>query len=149
MFTNQKIRLRPAVLADIENVFTWRNHPTIREHSLHHEILTWDKHKEWFERILASPNHHLLIAEKDKQPVGVLRFDVEHLNAEVSIYLVPGFDGQGLGKTILDCGQAWIKNKAPAVTKLTARILSENTKSIRLFTKSGYKQIYGYFELTL
>ena len=42
------------------------------------------------ERVLADPKRVLLIAEDAHGPVGVVRFDLDGAEAEISVYRTPG-----------------------------------------------------------
>jgi L-amino acid N-acyltransferase YncA len=59
--------------------------------------------------------------------------------AEVSVYIDPAYQGQGLGKTLL---QALIsESEAGGIWTLQAGIFPENTASIRLHESAGFRQI--------
>jgi len=132
--------LRPATIQDKKNLFFWRNHEAVRRFSLDSSAISWQTHGLWLEKILANPNQALLIAESGGGPVGVLRFDVEATQAWVSVYLVPEKIGQGYGAHLLLAGIQWMQDQRPEVQRLIAEIVSENSPSIRVFEKAGYRR---------
>lgn len=152
------LRLRPAALADRENLFHWRNHERIREASLDTAPIPWEAHCAWLERTLSHPNRALLIGELPivlptnatsttpitkppgvpYDPIGVLRYDMTIPEAVVSIYLLPDKIGQGFGVPLLNAGSHWIKQAYPSIERIVATIRPENQASIHTFTKAGY-----------
>lgn len=65
--------------------------------------------------------------------------------AEVTIYLDPGFLGQGIGSSALSFIEATGRNKGFHV--LVATVCTENEKSIRLFEKHGYTKCAHFKEI--
>ena len=46
------LNLRPVNFDDRKILFEWRNDSFTRKNSLHTEIVNWEKHCQWFEKIL-------------------------------------------------------------------------------------------------
>lgn len=134
----EDIILRVATIADAEIVFDWRNAPETREYFFDPQPLNKAEHITWFTQSLTMPSRCLLIAELDKKPAGVLRFDFVKQRAEIDIYLCPGLKGQGLGTRILLAGNEWIKRHFPMIETLEAKIIANNVASTRAFEKSGF-----------
>jgi RimJ/RimL family protein N-acetyltransferase len=141
--------LRPAKIEDARPLFEWRNAPETRQYFNDVAPIEWSAHVTWLQNLLRDHRRHLLIGMVQDRPVGVLRYDVEDDVAVVSIYLVPGQSGRGLGTELLRRGAAWARNSLPSVTRLAAQILPENVGSIRAFTKAGFIQTGGRYELTI
>ena len=141
--------LRPAVEADAERVYSWRNHPLVRRASLDTREIPWEEHLAWFRRALESAERRLLIAEQDESPVGVLRFDVKEEQAEISIYLDPGRTGQGLGTAMLRAGVEWARGKLQGVKVLSARIRPDNPGSLKAFEKAGFSESWRVYDMNL
>lgn len=134
------IRLRPANRDDAASLHDWRNHPVVRAVSRSAEKIEYAQHLRWLDAVLADPDRYLLIGQRDGQPVGVLRFDVEQDAAEVSIYLTPERIGRGEGAALLLAGEAWLRAERPAVRCLNAWVNTGNGASQRLFERCGYDQ---------
>lgn len=130
--------MRAAVHEDMHKLFDWRNHPSIRAVSRNSEPLAWESHKRWFDSVIADNKKHLLIAESDSDEIGVVRFDMMHDEAEISIYLVPDSDNSGKGSELLRAAELWLAEHFPNVLKLRAEVLGANDRSQHLFQSNGY-----------
>jgi UDP-2,4-diacetamido-2,4,6-trideoxy-beta-L-altropyranose hydrolase len=83
-------------------------------------------------------NRLVLIAEIDRIPIGVIRFDIDNTTALISIYLVPRDDTKGFGSNLLIRAEEWLKSNRSDVINIRAEVLGDNIKSQRLFSKSNY-----------
>lgn len=132
-------------MQDAELVFDWRNAPETRKYFFDTRPLNKQEHMIWFEKSLTMPSRCILIAERDKNPIGVLRFDFINTAAEIDIYLQPGLAGNGLGTQILLAGTQWISTNYSQINTLRARVIAENIPSKRAFEKAGFHaSIYTY-----
>lgn len=132
------IEIRLANSADSKNIYSWRNHPTIRKHSGSSNEIEWVEHEKWFANKCGQFHHPILIGHIQKQPIGVVRFDIRENVADVSIYRVPDSGHQGIGKNLLCKAEDWLKLNHPQVVAVHAWVLQENERSKRLFEKSHY-----------
>jgi RimJ/RimL family protein N-acetyltransferase len=133
------IEIRVARQDDSEKLFEWRNHPTIRAASRKSEVINQEDHQKWFASVLASPDRLLLIGQREGLPVGVVRFDIQGDEAEVSIYLVPDMQQSGQGRELLQSAEYWVSANRPEVNKISAYVLGGNERSQYLFSGAGYK----------
>lgn len=122
---------------DSEKLFLWRNHTTIRQFSRNSAPIEWDDHCRWFAALLNDSNRVLLIGLRGDEAVGVVRFDILDVQAEISIYLVPGIVGYGF--ELLQSAEAWFAENHPQVNLLHAHVLEDNTRSHKLFLSAGYR----------
>jgi L-amino acid N-acyltransferase YncA len=132
------IAIRLANAADSKNIFSWRNHPTIRKHSGSSNEIEWVEHEKWFVNRCGKPHHPILIGHIQQQPIGVVRFDIRENLADVSIYRVPDSGHPGIGKNLLCKAEAWLKHNYPYVVAVHACVLQANERSKKLFEKSQY-----------
>lgn len=132
--------LRLAEDKDAGLLYAWRNHPAIRQVSRSSEAIDRGRHEEWFFRVMHDDQRHLLVGLLGPQEVGVIRFDLNGQNAEISLYLDPELKGQGLGGALLDAGECWLKDNYPNVKLLAADVLAGNIASEKLFERFGYKR---------
>jgi len=135
----ESIAIRSALSTDSHSLFEWRNHSSIRSVSRNTEIINWNDHQEWITAVLNDPHKFLLVGELENCPVGVVRFDVENDQAEVSIYLVPGTQFVGKGKQLLQSAETWLFQNHPEVSCINANVLRNNKQSENLFLKAGYQ----------
>ena len=133
------IQMRPATKDDSARLFEWRNHPSIRNVSLNSKEITQATHEQWFASVLADRDRILLIGTRNQIEVGVVRFDIEHNEAEVSIYLCPFPPEPGLGSDLLQSAEQYLRNFRPTTTHIHAQVLDTNEPSKRLFLGMNYE----------
>jgi UDP-2,4-diacetamido-2,4,6-trideoxy-beta-L-altropyranose hydrolase len=133
------IKMRLATKDDSEQLFNWRNHPSIRAVSRNSEEISSTDHQEWYSVVLSSSERLLLIGECQDKPVGVVRFDIEGNEAEVSIYVVPDTHLPGVGQGLLQSAEHWLKNDRPKIISIKAVVLGRNERSHHLFSGADYK----------
>ncbi len=66
--------LRPATDSDIDQIRTWRNHPTVRAVSVTDHEITEAEHAAWFARVRARASDRVLIFVHDGVDAGVVTF---------------------------------------------------------------------------
>jgi RimJ/RimL family protein N-acetyltransferase len=133
------IRIRKATAEDSKQLFEWRNHPTVRAVSRSSEMISWGDHEKWFEMVIIDPGRLLLIGQRAEVPLGVVRFDIQGDEAEVSIYIVPSIVEPGLGRNLLLSAERLLEDCRPFVRMIRAHVLGSNAKSQHLFSGSGYQ----------
>ncbi len=67
-------RLRAAALADSATVLGWRNHPGVRRVMFTDHVIAPDEHAAWWQRVMASADHHVLIVVHEGRDCGVVTF---------------------------------------------------------------------------
>ena len=137
----EPVALRLAQPADCESVLAWRNAEETRREAHDPRPIDAEAHRAWFHRVLGDPGKALLIGELEGTPIGVLRYDLqdEGARALVSVYLVPGRGGRGLGSALLRAGSLWLRAHRPAVAGIRAEIRPGNRRSIGAFADAGYR----------
>ena len=133
------IEIRMAGPDNSEKLFQWRNYPNIREVSRNADVIDWQNHQSWFATLLADPEKILLIGEHQESPVGVVRFDKQNDEAEISIYLVPEKASSGMGRGLLQSAEQWLMANYPEIRKVRAHVLGANERSRGLFSGAGYR----------
>lgn len=133
-----RITLREARAADCDDVYRWRNAVDTRRFIFDSEPIPLEVHREWFARTLRNPDRVLLVGEIAGRPVGVLRYDISGAEALISVYLVPGGQGQGFGSQLIRCGSLWMREHHPEIKAVNAEIFPENGASLRAFEFAGY-----------
>jgi RimJ/RimL family protein N-acetyltransferase len=101
----------------------WLQHPETRQYSRRQRPLTDAE-------LAARLNADNWIIEQDGMPAGVIRFDDLHGEREVSIYLSPAMKRQGIATAALRL----------LTGKLVAEVRPENTASVRLFERAGFRR---------
>ncbi|MGE8064017.1 UDP-2,4-diacetamido-2,4,6-trideoxy-beta-L-altropyranose hydrolase [Pseudomonas sp. NPDC089569] len=134
------LKLRPATLDDAQLLFDGRNAEAVRRWSLETGPIDRAAHQNWLTASLNNVCRMLLIAESDDGPVGVLRYDLCGITAEVSIYLFAERMGLGWGAALLERGTAFITAHWPQLESLTAQVLPDNQASLNVFRQAGFTQ---------
>ncbi|ROM93346.1 UDP-2,4-diacetamido-2,4,6-trideoxy-beta-L-altropyranose hydrolase [Pseudomonas brassicacearum] len=132
--------VRKATQNDARLLFDGRNAEAVRRWSLDNRSIDWQAHQAWLAASLSNEQRLLLIAEAGDGPVGVLRYDLHGVNAEVSIYLFEGRFGLGWGRALLARGEAFVTAHWPQVRTITAQVLPANRPSLSLFREAGFIQ---------
>lgn len=129
----------PASIDDSRDLWLWRNDSYSKLMSRSPDDISWSDHSNWFERVLASPEHILYLCYiDDGSKVGVCRFDLYRKKgvAEVSLNLNPQFRGQGFSQHFLSA--AILEFNVLNKLNLTATIKKINSVSIKTFIKCGF-----------
>lgn len=131
------VRLRAAILMDVERVWVWRNDPETRQASFNPEPIPWDAHQTWFRETLARTDRRLYIIVADGSDSGVIRLDVAAGEGEVSIYLAPEARHRGIGVPALRAllGEAF---DGLGLLRVTGAIKPDNQASLAAFAKAGF-----------
>nr|WP_178124770.1 MULTISPECIES: UDP-2,4-diacetamido-2,4,6-trideoxy-beta-L-altropyranose hydrolase [unclassified Pseudomonas] len=132
--------LRPATLDDAQLLFEGRNGDSVRRWSQQSGVIDWSSHVQWLKACLHDPQRLLLIAELPDGPLGMLRYDREQGDVQVSIYLFAGRFGFGWGQALLEQGEACLLRHWPDTQRLRAQVMAENQVSLTLFRRAGYHQ---------
>jgi UDP-2,4-diacetamido-2,4,6-trideoxy-beta-L-altropyranose hydrolase len=135
------LRLRKAQSSDCRLVWEWSNDPEARSLSFCTEPISWVTHEQWFGTKLHDPNTFLYVAlDRDDEPVGQLRYDLQGREATVSVNLGRQFRGKHYGRTLLRMGSEVLFRACPAEI-VHAYIKESNQRSMRAFLAAGYAHI--------
>jgi len=132
------IHLREATINDKLLIFEWRNIDTLVVLSSQQKKVTLQEHEQWFKRKIADLNCELLIIQLKNENIGLIRIESEQGECEVTIYLIPGYEGQGFGYLALS--QA-IDNCTLSCKSYLAKVQSKNIPSQKLFQKLGFLEV--------
>lgn len=140
MVEKSNLDLRRIRESDRKQIYDWANDPRVRESSFDNDPIGWSEHKEWFEERLHDDRTYFYIAEKNNEPVGQIRFEVNE-NAIVSISIDRNHRGEGLGTTILRLGTEKFLSQDNSTEIVHAWIKKGNHASCRAFEKAGYQRL--------
>ena len=143
--TAAEIRIRPARLADAEILHRWRDDPRVRRQAFDTRPIPWPDHLAWCEGTLADPSRTLLIATRQDEAIGCVRFDLTPPAARVSLYLDPDRLGQGLAIPVLNAAADWLVERHPEVRHLRAEVRAGNAASRAAFLGAGYQPDHSVF----
>ncbi|WP_069473702.1 UDP-2,4-diacetamido-2,4,6-trideoxy-beta-L-altropyranose hydrolase [Candidatus Marithrix sp. Canyon 246] len=138
---SEEYRLRKATAEDLLTYYHWANDEAVRKNSFSPEPIDLETHKCWFQQKLNNPDTLLYILEKNENPVGQIRFDVEEKIAHIDYSIDSKFRRLGLGKQILQLG---IKKKLLDESRevyFQAVVKTENFVSNQIFQKIGFNKV--------
>lgn len=140
------MKIRKAKKEDIIFLYNLRNEPIVRQSAFNTDAVNWQTHQKWFDKKLRSKKTIILIAEKDSEEIGQIRFDFERKTkiAEVDIAIKAKWRGKGYGLKLLKQGCKYAFG-ALKIKEITAHIKAGNKISVRIFSKAGFSN-YGFIE---
>lgn len=133
------LTVRPATLADLGLLHSWRNHPAVRAVSGSRGAIGANEHNRWLQGVLLSQDRWLFVAQLGQLSIGSIRFDcLQTGRVAVSLYLDPELLGLGLGPRLLLAGERQMQQFLRSPFSLEATVMPGNTASQRLFEGCGY-----------
>lgn len=133
--------VRPVLSDDCEMLFGWRNTPWVIELGASQRAVGAEEHHRWFAETLGGHKRELFIIEVDGIPSGMIRYDLLDGNdAEISIYLMPSHSGRGYGRQVFMATALELMVRR-GVSRVIARVLPQNVRSVRFFKNLGFRQV--------
>ena len=127
--------LRRTIESDCRNSWGWANDGG--EHSV---PISWERHMEWFRARLADPQSVLYTAvNRQGDPMGMVRYQLEGKHATLSINLGAAFQGKGNGRKMLFLTTEELFQNF-GVMAIDAFVRTSNEASIRLFEGTGFRK---------
>lgn len=140
------IFLRSAVEVDVDRLFDWKNDPETRRNSINSKEVSRDEHAAWFDNMLRTSGHLLLIADDNDVSVGVVRIDWDdkHEACDLSFTVAPEHRGKGYGLAIAESA---IKDMGEV--RVSAEVKITNIASRRILETLGFRIIDSQGELLM
>jgi len=137
----RELKLRLAVESDCRALFEWINDPVTRAASFHPAHISWEEHTAWFKQQRRDRQSVIFIGEDASGiAVGQLRFNFKGEKAVLSVSVAPGRRSEGWGGALITFGALSLA-RGYQVSRIAAFVKPENQASVRLFQKSGFRQI--------
>jgi RimJ/RimL family protein N-acetyltransferase len=131
-----QVTYRKATPNDLQLLFDWANEPEVRNNSFNSQPIPLEEHTKWFLSKVNDTNTLFYIAEMEKQPVGMVRFDIKEENTIISILIDKNHRGKGLASILLvDCCKLYFEQESKPIH---AYIKNSNTASIHSFEKANF-----------
>jgi RimJ/RimL family protein N-acetyltransferase len=134
---NQKISIRKSTKADGLLLLNWRNEKAVRTQSFDSGEIKLDNHLNWYQTKLEDPNFIFYILELEKQPLGLIKIEIEEKNAIIGISIDENYRGRGLSSKALSigCKEYFKREEKP----IFAFIKKTNIFSIKTFKSIGFE----------
>lgn len=129
--SEQRLRLRPAMMRDAEFLLACRNDPvTVRAGYASHTVAPGE-HRRWLAGSLDNPHRSLYLAEVNGIPAGSLRVDSQDGENLLSWTVAPACRGRGVGKAMVRLAVDSLDGPVRAEIKI------ENLASARIAEAAG------------
>jgi UDP-2,4-diacetamido-2,4,6-trideoxy-beta-L-altropyranose hydrolase len=132
------LHLRRVGTADCRQIWEWSNDAKTRAVSFSQDAISWDDHVKWFSARISSPDCYFYsAADRNENPVGQIRFDVNADEATLSVSLAKEFRGHGYGSALIVKGaQRCFRDSC--VNLIRAYVKPTNEKGIRAFERTDF-----------
>ncbi len=129
--------LRRAEPADLDITFKWASDSNVRAFSFSKQIISYEEHKQWFDKKLIDKSCVFLMAYYGNEIIGNVRFDIEEGKAIISYLLDPVYHGRGLGTAVLSSGLEYL-SRENAIIEFSGLVMKQNLPSIKAFERLGF-----------
>ena len=134
---NSALRLRRAMLEDMQLYFIWANDPKVRLNSINTKPIDLEAHSTWFRNKIQTNNSALFVLTANNLPVGQIRFDIENDVANIDFSLDDFVRGRGWATRLVELGVEGLD--VHKVDKVYAYVKNSNTLSKNVFLKLGFE----------
>lgn len=131
-----KIIAKKISKSDLIFTLRLRNIKSVRENCFNTEIITIKEHKKWFLKEIKSKNNLFLIIKKNRERIGIIRYEKKEFYYNISISILPKYHSQNLGSMALTASENILKKGM-----LISNIKKNNKKSLVFFIKNGYAEL--------
>lgn len=141
--------LRRATREDVDLLYEWANDPLVRFNSFSTDQITYEEHKEWYNRILSGTDCRQYIYMLEEEAIGQIRLTINEDEVEIGYSICASKRGRGYGKQLLELAMQQIREELPEVRRLTAKVKAGNIASSKTFEQTGFLKTYEAFEISL
>lgn len=141
-----QVTIRPATGDDLDRLFAFEHAMIEAERPFDSAIRSGGDVRYYdLERLIASPDAELVVAEIDGETIGSGYARIESSKAYLKhrkhsylgfMYVVPEHRGKGVNKRIVEVLESWSASKG--VTEMRLEVYVANAGAIRAYEKSGY-----------
>jgi GNAT superfamily N-acetyltransferase len=141
-----KVKIRKALLKDVEFFFNLRNQKIVRKNSFNKKIIDFNSHVNWYKKKLKNKDSIFLIGYiKKSQNVGTIRYEKEKEIFKVSVAIDKPYRKKGFGSQIMKKSENFLEKR----NIIIAKIRKNNKFSLKLFKKNSYLLLKKKNNLTL
>ncbi len=133
------LTIRDYLETDAELLFGWRNDPEIVRLGSLNKMVSWEEHNGWFANLLGSDSKKGYIFSYNAQPIGQVRFDSNtESSCFISIYLIGGYGGKGLGIRFMKMAIDAIFQQWNKLEVIIALVRLDNPIGQKAFLNAGF-----------
>jgi phosphinothricin acetyltransferase len=149
--SNDKVEVRPAVEADLDQLNAIYNHYVRETHfTFDLDPISAEARREWFSHYSVTGRHRLMVAVAGHAVIGyasssMFRSKAAYLTSvETSVYLAPDAVGRGAGSTLYEALFKALEGED--VHRAYAGIALPNVASVALHERVGFKRVAHFTE---
>jgi RimJ/RimL family protein N-acetyltransferase len=134
------LKIRRVCKDDCYDLWVWRNHPKVRNHSFINKKIPFKDHKDWFNQRIKDKNTKLYIAENENgEKIGQIRFEINKKGeGYINVNLNPVFFNMKIGNIMISEATDYFLKENKEVDRVIAEILEDNIASVKAFEKAGF-----------
>lgn len=144
----KRVCLRPLAEDDLPMTLAWRNEKTIRQWFFSSEVVTPERHREWFERYLAKDNDFVFIIEEVESlktavgQVSLYDIDWEQKRAEFGRLMIgdPMAQGKGLAKEATGLLIDYVETHL-GLEEIYLDVYATNLPAIAIYSAHGFAPV--------
>lgn len=139
-FYLSQLHVRPVEPSDCGLLWRWANDKAVRKYSFSPEEIPFVRHREWFQRKIASPDTRIYVIELKGEPIGQVRYDrVNENEAQIDISIASEHRGRNLGSFALALTRK-IACRDLKVDRVIGVVVEGNLASCVTFRKAGFTE---------
>ncbi len=137
--TQNNSEVIPALREDSRAIWEIRYESSINAIAMSREVVAFETHDTWFQKkYFSGGESKCFVAKIDGCVAGYCRFDkTDAGDFNISIALLPAFQGRGLGQKLLTESMAAIGSGKV----ILASVRKDNQASLQLFKKNGFELV--------
>ena len=133
------LRIRLARAEDARLLWEWANDALVLAMAFDPKPLPWEPYQEWLlERVADGRSWFAILETADAQPVGQVRLDVHAEGLELDYSIDARWRGHGYSARLLTYAFTLARTRYPAETRLIARLLTTNARSLTVCQRAGF-----------
>ena len=132
--------LKPIEEKDLRLILNWRNKSYIRNNMINNQIISWEEHYKWFEKLENRKDQEVLIFILNGQKMGLVSFtniDFENKHCSWGFYIGEEMAPKGAGTFMAYNALNYAFYKY-SFHKINSQVLSFNAASLRYHEKLGF-----------
>lgn len=103
------------------------------------KTVSWEEHRTWIADSIINADRQVYIIYTNSEAIGQVRFDrTKSHSATISVYLLSGHTGKGLGVAAIETGIKSIFETWRNVKEVLAFVRADNVPSQKAFRKAGF-----------
>ena len=129
------IDIKKASIKDSSFFFLLRNEKEALKNSFNSNSINLKNHNYWMKKQLKDKKNIFLIAKKNSEAFGVIRYNLNNMIAHISINIAKKFRNLGYGSTALKYSEKFLKESLIVI----AEVKKGNKGSLNFFKKNKYR----------